>query len=87
MIHRFIFLAVVSLMTASATFAADRPRNIDDCMQQVFELANSAQKKRLSDAKLNQVERLLTKMENYCSANALAQAARMQDEIVAAIGK
>jgi hypothetical protein len=87
MIDRLIFLTVVSLMTAGTTHAADRPLNIDDCMQQVFELANSAQNKKLSDAKLNQIESLLTKMENYCSANELAKAARMHDEILATIRK
>lgn len=87
MIRHVIFTAALGLTTVSAAMAAETPKNAEACMQQVYELATSAQKRKLSDAKLNEIEGLLTKMENHCGADELAEAAKVHDAIAAAISK
>ncbi len=87
MIKHVMIAAAFSVATAGAALAADAPKDAKDCMKQAFGLAKSAQDKKLSDAKLNEVEELLAKLESQCEAGDMAKAAAAMDEVSAAIGK
>jgi hypothetical protein len=86
MINRVLAVAAVFLATTPA-FAQDPAANVDDCLKQAFELAQSAEEKSLSDAKLDKLEALLTKMEGHCDQNNFKEAATVAAEIKAEIEK
>lgn len=87
MIKRIVLSAALALAATGAAVAADAPKSTADCMEQVFTMATTAQDKKLSDAKSADVEALLQKMEDACTAEKFADAAKIGDEISAAIGK
>ncbi|MBU1212341.1 MAG: hypothetical protein KJ587_13860 [Alphaproteobacteria bacterium] len=87
MIKRIIAAAALALTAAGAAIAADEPKSTADCMEQVFNQATAAQDKKLSDAKSTEVEELLAKMEDACTSEKFADAAKVSGEITAAIGK
>ncbi|MCH9808879.1 MAG: hypothetical protein K0U74_14215 [Alphaproteobacteria bacterium] len=86
MIKHLMIAAAFGVATAGTAFAADAPKDPQDCMKQAFELAKSAQSKKLSEAKLGEVEELLTKMEDQCDAGDMAKAAEAKAELSKALG-
>lgn len=81
MLNRIILAGAASLLTSGAVLAQDTTSNVDDCLKQTFELAQSAEERNLPDAKLDQLETLLTRMETNCDANRFAEAAADAAEI------
>jgi hypothetical protein len=53
--------------------AAD-PANPDDCIKAAFDLAQTAEDKKLSDDKIEKIDELLTKMETHCDARQFTEA-------------
>lgn len=78
-------LAVAMAGIASVAFAQAVPVNSDECLKQAFQLAQSAESKKLSDDKLDKIEELLTKMESHCDAKKFAEATVIAADIRAAI--
>ena len=87
MIDRPAIVSVLTLALAGTAFATDVPKNTKSCMDIAFTLAKSAQGKKLSDAKLDEIEALMTKMEDHCTSQQFADATKVGEEITAAIGK
>ena len=78
-------LAVALAGIASVAFAQTVPATSDECLKQAFQLAQSAESKKLSDEKLDKIEELLTKMESHCDAKKFAEANVIAADIKAAI--
>jgi len=87
MITRLVVASALVFTAAGAAFAADTPKSTADCMEQAFNLTSTAQEAKLSDSKAAEVDALLTKMEDACTSNNLSDAAKVQADIEAAIGK
>ncbi len=89
MIKRLILAAAASVALAGASLAQDKPAEsapepaVEACLQQAFDLAQSAEQKKLSDADLDQLEQLLSKMEGHCDANETADADKVGAQIKA----
>ena len=77
----------LGLATALALgFAAPAlAQDADSCLKQAFDLAQSAEGKKLGDDKLAKVEELLAKMEGQCDAKQFADADKTAVEVKAAI--
>lgn len=86
MIKRLVVAAALGLAATSAAFAADEPKSTAECMEQALALTTSAQEAKLSDDKASQVDELLTKLEDACTSEKFGDAAKVQEEIKAAIG-
>lgn len=87
MTTRLVVASALALTAASAAFAADAPKSTADCMDQAFAMATAAQEKKLSDDKSTAVEELLAQMEDACTSEKFAEAAKITDEIGTTIGK
>lgn len=87
MINRLAIVGAVGFALAGTALAADAPKNTRSCMDSVFALAKTAHGKKLSDAKLKDIEGLMTTMEDRCVSKKFAEAAKVGQEITAAIGK
>ena len=87
MINRPTIFSALTFVLAGTAFATDVPKDTKSCMNSAFTLAKSAQGKKLSDAKLDEIEALMTKMENHCTSQKFADATKVGEEITAAIGK
>lgn len=74
-------VAAVAMGFATPALAQDA----DACLKQAFDLAASAEGKKLSDAQLAKVEELLAKMEGLCDAKDFAGADKVAAEVKAAI--
>ena len=85
MINRLAIVCALGLAAAGTAIAADAPKDTKSCMDSVFALAKTAQEKKLSDDKLNQIEGLMTTMEDHCTSEKFADAAKVGAEITAAI--
>jgi dihydroxyacid dehydratase/phosphogluconate dehydratase len=87
MIKRLILAAAASVALAGASFAQDKPAEpamdpaAEACLQQAFDLAQTAEQKKLSDTELDQLEQLLSKMEGHCDAKETAEAEKVGTEI------
>ena len=55
----------------------------DACLQKAFELAQSAEQKKLTEQDLDQLEQMLSKMESHCDAKETAEADKVGGEIKA----
>jgi len=84
MMKRLTLALGASALLAGGAFA-ETPTNPDQCLQAAVELAQSAEKKQLADAKLDKIEQLLIKMEDHCDAgrfnDAMAVAKDIETEI------
>ena len=87
MINRLAIVGALGFALTGPALAADAPKDTRSCMDSVFALAKSAQGKKLSDAKLNDIEGLMTKMEDHCISKKFSEAAKVGQQIAAAIGK
>lgn len=100
MIKRLILAAAASVALAGASLAQDKPAPaeapapaaeapadpaVEACLQKAFDLAQSAEQKKLTDADLDQLEQMLSKMEGHCDANEAAEADKIGAEIAALI--
>ena len=86
MFKRLVLAAAVGLGTAAAALADDAPKSADECLKMSFDLAKSAEGKKLSEDQLGKLEEMLQKMEGHCEAKQLAEAAAVSKDIKAAIG-
>ncbi|MGD9783830.1 MAG: hypothetical protein AB7E80_15245 [Hyphomicrobiaceae bacterium] len=80
MIKRLILATAFAASLTGAALAADNP---DDCLKEAFDLAQSAEGKKLSDAELDSLENMLSKMEAHCDAKEFADATKAGGEIKA----
>lgn len=87
MINRVVLAAAICFVAATSAFAQDPAANVDDCLKQAFDLAQSAEEKNLPDAKLDKLEALLTTMEGHCDKNNFKDAAAVAAEIKMEIEK
>lgn len=86
MIARLALAAAAGFLAASPALAQSVAANVDDCLKQAFELAQSAEEKNLPDAKLDKLEALLTQMEGHCDSNKFQEAAGVATQIKTEIG-
>ncbi|MFV0368318.1 MAG: hypothetical protein ACK5KM_07655 [Hyphomicrobiaceae bacterium] len=94
MIKRLILAAAVTAALTGATFAQDSPSGADaaaapadpvveECLQKAFDLAQTAENKKLDDADLDKLEKMLGDMETRCDAKETAEADKIGGEIQA----
>ena len=91
MIKRLILAAAACAALTGASFAQDKPAAeeqpadpaVEACLQKAFELAQSAEQKKLTDGDLDQLEQMLSKMEAHCDAKEQADADKVGGEIQA----
>jgi len=81
MLNRIILAGAAALLTSASALAQNAAANVDDCLKQAFELAQTAEENNLPDASLDQLEALLTRMEANCDSNNFAEAANDAVEI------
>lgn len=60
-------------------------QDADACLKQAFDLAQSAEGKKLAESQLAKVEELLAKMEGQCDAKQFADAEKSAKDVQAAI--
>ncbi len=88
MIKRLILAAVVGASLTGAALAQDKAAGTpDDCLKKAFELAQSAEQKKLSEAELESLETMLTKMEAHCDASEFDAADKVAAEAKALVNK
>lgn len=87
MITRLLVATAAVMATVSLASAADTPSDTKSCMEQVFALAQTAQTNKLADDKLTKAEELMTKMEDYCTAEKFADAAKVSEELSQVVSK
>jgi hypothetical protein len=72
---------------APGTGTAGAPSSPEDCLKAAFDIAQSAEDKKLPDDQLTKVEDLLTKMETHCDAKQFSEAASVGSDLKALIQK
>lgn len=77
-------LAIAGASTVGFSQSA-APTTPDACLKSAFELAQSAESKKLPDPQLDKIEALLTKMESHCDAKQFAEAMVVAKDIKSAI--
>jgi len=80
MIKRLILATALVAGLSGAALAADNP---DDCLKEAFDLAQTAEGKKLSDDELDKLEQMLGKMEAHCDAKQFSEASKTGEEIKA----
>lgn len=97
MMKRLILAAAFGLALTGASLAQDKPAAggapaaeapaadpaADACLQKAFELAQSAEQKKLTEQDLDALEQMLGKMEAHCDAKEAAEADKVGAEIKA----
>ncbi|MEQ1710220.1 MAG: hypothetical protein ABL908_02340 [Hyphomicrobium sp.] len=78
-------LAVALAGLANVALAQAVPVNSDECLKQAFQLAQTAESKKLTEDKFDKIEELLTKMESHCDAKLFTEATTIATDIKAAI--
>ncbi len=86
MLKRLIIALAMSTFAVTTAFAGDTPANKEECLDQAFKLAESAEGKKLSDDKLEALENQLTEMETACDAEKFADAAEVAGKISDQLG-
>jgi hypothetical protein len=59
----------------------------EDCLKAAFDIAQTAEDKKLADDQLSKIEDLLTKMESHCDAKQFTEAASVGSDLKALIQK
>jgi hypothetical protein len=77
--------AVPAGTTAPASAAA--ASSPEDCLKAAFDIAQTAEDKKLADDQLSKIEDLLTKMESHCDAKQFTEAANVGSDLKALIQK
>jgi hypothetical protein len=70
--------------TGSGATAVNSP---EDCLKAAFDIAQTAEDKKLADDQLSKIEDLLTKMESHCDAKQFTEAANVGSDLKALIQK
>jgi hypothetical protein len=81
MLKSFIAALTITGALATSSFAADAPKDSDECLKKAISLAESAEEKKLPDDKLAKIEDLLTKLEGHCENKQFPEAASVSTEI------
>jgi Spy/CpxP family protein refolding chaperone len=71
-------------MEAPAATAVSSP---EDCLKAAFDIAQTAEDKKLADDQLSKIEDLLTKLESHCDAKQFSEAASVGSDLKALIQK
>jgi hypothetical protein len=76
---------------AATTSPADAGATVvsspEDCLKAAFDIAQTAEDKKLADDQLSKIEDLLTKMESHCDAKQFTEAANVGSDLKALIQK
>lgn len=83
--HTALAFGLGALLATGAL--AETPSTPDQCMKAAFDLAQSAEDKKLGNDELDKVEEMLTKMEDHCDAKQFSEAMAVAKDIEAAINK
>ncbi len=75
---------VTAPTAAPGATAASSP---EDCLKAAFDIAQTAEDKKLADDQLSKIEDLLTKMESHCDAKQFSEAANVGSDLKALIQK
>ncbi len=81
MLKSFIAALTITGALATSSFAADAPKDSDECLKKAISLAESAEEKKLPDDKLAKIADLLTKLEGHCENKQFPEAASVSTEI------
>lgn len=93
MIKRLILAAACSAALTGASFAQEKPAAPaaeqaapadpagDECLKKAFDLAQSAEQKKLTEQDLDSLEQMLSKMEGHCDSKQYAEADKVGGEI------
>jgi hypothetical protein len=71
----------------AASGAATAVSSPEDCLKAAFDIAQTAEDKKLADDQLSKIEDLLTKMESHCDAKQFTEAANVGSDLKALIQK
>jgi hypothetical protein len=85
MLKHMVLAAALGVGLSVSAYAQDAPKNSEDCLKSSFDLAKSANDKKLADDKLAKVEEMLTKLESACEAQKFDEAAATIKEVKAVI--
>lgn len=84
MIKRLILAAALGASVTGAALAAEQAAATpEDCLKKAFDLAQTAEQKKLAEADLDTLEAMLTKMEAHCDASEFDAASKTGEEITA----
>ena len=72
---------------APAATEATAVSSPEDCLKAAFDIAQTAEDKKLGDDQLSKIEDLLTKMESHCDAKQFTEAATVGSDLKALIQK
>jgi hypothetical protein len=78
---------VAPMVAPSGPVAVGTPSSPEDCLKAAFDIAQTAEDKKLADDQLTKVEDLLTKMESHCDAKQFTEAATVGSDLKALIQK
>lgn len=92
MMKRLILAAALGAALTGAAIAQDKPAAgqpaaeasdpaADACLKKAFDLAQSAEQKKLTEQDLDALEAMLSKMESHCDAKQYADADKVGGEI------
>ena len=86
MIKRIALVSVLGIAFCGSAFA-QTPDSPDQCLKAAFDLAQSAEDRKLPNEKLDKIEELLTRMEDHCDAKQFSEAMAVAKDIEAAINQ
>lgn len=86
MIKQFALAMGLAAVLSTAALA-ETPSSPDQCMKAAFDLAQSAENKKLPNDQLDKVEEMLTKMEDHCDAQQFNEAMAVAKDIEAEINR
>ena len=86
MIKQLAIAGIVGALVGTVALA-DTPSTPDQCMKAAFDLAQTAEDKKLPNDKLDKIEELLTKMEDHCDAKQFTEAMAVAKDIESAINQ
>lgn len=69
-----VIAAMAGFGFITAASAEDAPATADQCLKMAFELAQSAEEKKLSDEDYKKLEEMLTTLEGQCDARQFNEA-------------
>lgn len=65
----------------AAAELAQVPATPDECIKAAFDLAQTAEDKKMSNDELDKIEQMLSKMETHCDANQFTEAMAVSKDI------
>jgi len=85
MLKHVVPALIMSTLLAGGAIAQEQQKDANHCVQAAYDLAQAAEQKELSNERLDKVEDLLTKMEDLCDADRVAEAMAVAKDIEAEI--